>query len=76
MRVVNIRSARSQRAEQLPPVHVVSSIQAGAMPRAMLASIGDILKLIWWAAVGLFRSRASLEAGILMRLQIDGDEAQ
>jgi len=27
--------------------------------------MGDILKLIWWAVSGLFRSRSSLEAEIL-----------
>jgi hypothetical protein len=27
--------------------------------------MGDILKMIWWAVIGLFRSRASLEAEIL-----------
>jgi hypothetical protein len=27
--------------------------------------MGDMLKLIWWAVIGLFRSRASLEAEIL-----------
>ena len=27
--------------------------------------MGDLLKLIWWAVIGLFRSRASLEAEIL-----------
>jgi transposase InsO family protein len=27
--------------------------------------VGDVLKLIWWAVIGLFRSRASLEAEIL-----------
>jgi hypothetical protein len=31
----------------------------------MLAPMGDILKLIWWAVIGLFRSRSSLEAEIL-----------
>ena len=31
----------------------------------MLPLMGDILKLIWWAVIGLFRSRASLEAEIL-----------
>jgi hypothetical protein len=31
----------------------------------MLALMGDILKLIWWAVIGLFRSRASFEAEIL-----------
>ena len=31
----------------------------------MLAPMGDILKLIWWAVSGLFRSRSSLEAEIL-----------
>jgi len=27
--------------------------------------MGDMLKLIWWAVITLFRSRASLEAEIL-----------
>jgi hypothetical protein len=27
--------------------------------------MGDVLKLIWWAVIGLFRSRVSLEAEIL-----------
>jgi hypothetical protein len=31
----------------------------------MLRPMGDMLKLIWWAGIGLFRSRASLEAEIL-----------
>jgi hypothetical protein len=31
----------------------------------MVPSMGDILKLISWAVIGLFRSRASLEAEIL-----------
>jgi hypothetical protein len=31
----------------------------------MLAPMGDIVKLIWWAVIGLFQSRASLEAEIL-----------
>ena len=31
----------------------------------MLAPMGDILKLIWWAVIGLFRSKVSLEAEIL-----------
>ena len=31
----------------------------------MLPVMGDVLKLIWWAVIGLFRSRASLEAEIL-----------
>ena len=30
----------------------------------MLCSMGDMLKLIWWLVIGLFRSRASLEAEI------------
>src|SRR6202047_460585 len=33
--------------------------------RAMLPAMGGILKLIWWTVIGLFRSRASLEAEIL-----------
>ena len=31
----------------------------------MLAPMGEMLKLICWAVIGLFRSRASLEAEIL-----------
>jgi hypothetical protein len=27
--------------------------------------MGDMLKLIWWVVIGLFRSRASLEAEIM-----------
>src|SRR5450631_2702240 len=34
--------------------------------------MGDILKLIWWAVVGLFRSRASLEAeNLALRHQLN-----
>ena len=33
--------------------------------RAMLALMRDVLKLIWWMVIGLFRSRASLEAEIV-----------
>jgi hypothetical protein len=32
----------------------------------MLRPMGDMLNLIWRAVVGLFRSKASLEAEILM----------
>ena len=32
----------------------------------MLASMGDLCKLIWYAFAGVFRSRASLEAEILV----------
>jgi hypothetical protein len=31
----------------------------------MLSPMGDVLRLIWWAVIGLFRSKASLEAEIL-----------
>jgi hypothetical protein len=31
----------------------------------MLRLMGDMLKLIWWVVIGLFRSRASLEAKIV-----------
>jgi hypothetical protein len=31
----------------------------------MLCSMGDMFKLIWWVVIGLFRSRASLEAEIV-----------
>ena len=37
----------------------------------MLGPMADMLKLIWWAVVGLFRSRASLEAENL-RLELCG----
>ena len=33
----------------------------------MLRVMGDMLKLIWWGVIGLFRSRASLEAESLAR---------
>src|SRR5450631_1323340 len=32
----------------------------------MLRLMGDMLKLIWWVVIGLFRSRASLEAEIVV----------
>jgi len=28
--------------------------------------MGDMLKLIWWVVIGLFRSRAALEAEIVV----------
>ena len=31
----------------------------------MLRHMGDMLKLIWWVVIGLFRSRASLDAEIM-----------
>jgi hypothetical protein len=35
--------------------------------------MGEVLKLIWWADIWLFRSRASLEAEILaLRHQLHG----
>jgi len=38
----------------------------------MLLLMGDVLKLIWWAVIGLFRSRALLEAEILaLRQQLN-----
>ena len=38
----------------------------------MLRVMGDMLKLIWWGVIGLFRSRASLEAEILtLRHQVN-----
>jgi hypothetical protein len=38
----------------------------------MLAPMGDILTLIWWTVIGLFRSRSSLEAEILtVRYQLN-----
>ena len=46
----------------------LSQIPSGwreATNRAVLPAMADILKLICWAVIGLFRSRASLEAEIL-----------
>src|SRR5580704_9167572 len=40
----------------------------------MHCPMGDILKLIWWAVIGLFRSRASLEAEILTTSSTCSDE--
>ena len=37
-----------------------------AANRAMNCLMRDVLKLIWWGLIGLFRSRASLEAEILV----------
>jgi hypothetical protein len=37
----------------------------------MLRLMGDLLKLIWCFVVGLFRSRAALEAEILLRHQLN-----
>jgi hypothetical protein len=38
----------------------------------MLAPMGDILKLIWWVVIGLFRSRSSLEAeSLTLRHQLN-----
>jgi transposase InsO family protein len=38
----------------------------------MLCLMGDMLKLIWWMVIGLFRSRASLEAEIVaLRQQLN-----
>ena len=31
----------------------------------MLSHMGDVLRLIWWAVIGLFRSKTSLETEIL-----------
>src|SRR6516165_9123608 len=32
----------------------------------MVASMRDLCRLVWWALIGLFRSRAALEAEILV----------
>src|SRR5208283_1339084 len=38
----------------------------------MLRLMGDMLRLIWWVVIGLFRSRASLEAEIMaLRQQLN-----
>jgi hypothetical protein len=56
------------------PVTTVNSIQlacsreSGDVPPPM----GDMLKMIWWGVITLFRSRVSLEAEILtLRHQLD-----
>jgi hypothetical protein len=36
----------------------------------MLALMGDMLKLIWWIVIGLFRSRDSLEATLRQQLNV------
>jgi hypothetical protein len=38
---------------------------APACRTRIFSHLGDILKLIWWTVIGLFRSRSSLEAEIL-----------
>jgi hypothetical protein len=38
----------------------------------MFGAMADVLKLIWWTVVGLFRSRVSLEAEILTLRQQKG----
>jgi hypothetical protein len=43
-----------------------------AANQAMLHLMGDMLKLIWWVVIGLFSSRASLEAEIVaLRRQLN-----
>ena len=38
----------------------------------MLRLMGDMLRLIWWVIIGLFRSRASLEAeNVALRHQLN-----
>ena len=38
----------------------------------MLAGVGGLCKLIWWAVAGLFRSRTSLEAeNLVLRHQLN-----
>jgi hypothetical protein len=32
----------------------------------MVASMSELCRLVWWALIGLFRSRAALEAEILV----------
>ena len=46
-------------------VPTVNSVWRIAANRAMLTPMGDGLKLIWWAIIGLVRSRVSFEAEIL-----------
>jgi pimeloyl-ACP methyl ester carboxylesterase len=47
-------------------VSIVNSIRLACNRESSDASpMGDMLKLIWWAVIGLFRSRALLEAEIL-----------
>jgi len=35
----------------------------------MFSILADVLKLIWWAIIGLFQSRASMEAEVAARLK-------
>jgi hypothetical protein len=37
----------------------------------MFQPMADVLKLIWWAIIGMFRSRASLEVEIMLRQQLN-----
>jgi hypothetical protein len=70
-----IRSIRAKPRERIAGLSVdalrvlvttVNSIRLAHNPnRAMVPSMGGIFKLIWWAVIGLFRSRASREAEIV-----------
>ena len=49
------------------PVPVVNFIRLAYCRKSRNdCPMGDLLKLIWWGVIGLFRSRASLEAEILI----------
>ena len=52
------------------PYRKLDPAGAIAANRATVQSMGDVLKLIWWAVIALFRSRASLEAEILALRQL------
>ena len=60
------RSTDGQRQIGQIAVPTANSIRLAYRPESGHASpMGDMLKLIWWAVIGLFRSRVSLEAEIL-----------
>jgi hypothetical protein len=58
-------SAPARRGRCLPAPTVNSIRLAHNRESGDASSMGDMLKLIWWAVIGLLRSMASLEAEIL-----------
>ena len=58
-------SAPARRGRCLPAPTVNSIRPAHNRESGDASSMGDMLKLIWWAVIGLLRSMASLEAEIL-----------
>jgi len=69
---VNLETPKTGRLLYLLSLSQTPSGWREAANRAMLLPMADILKLICWAVIGLFRSRASLEAEILtLRQQLN-----